>query len=162
MDELTATTFVLRDAEAPEVLKVRDFMAEHSDGRLRLLIEDHESIVVPQGVVGVIRMAVEAFSRGLAVSVIPQSQVLTTQQAAELLGISRPTLIRMLDAGRIPYQQAGTHRRLFLEDVLQYREERREAQYKFLADTALSSDDEEDIETVLNRLRRIRQSKNKK
>ncbi len=159
MDELTATTFVLRDAEAPEVLKVRDFMAEHNEGPVRLLVEDHESIVVPQGVVGVVRMAVEAFSRGLAVSVIPQSQVLTTQQAAELLGISRPTLIRILDAGRLPYQQVGTHRRLLLEDVLRYREERREAQYKFLADTALSFDDEEDIETVLGRLRRIRQRK---
>lgn len=160
MDDLTATTFVLPDAARPEVQKLRDFLAEHDQGRLRLLIDDHESIIIPSGVEGVLRMVVEAFSRGLAVSVIPQSQVLTTQQAAELLGISRPTLIRILDAGRIPYQQVGTHRRLLLEDVLHYREERREAQYKFLADTALSLDDEEDIDTVLARLRRVRQRNN--
>lgn len=157
MDEVTAATFVLPDGVRPEVGKIRDFLAEHKPGRLHLEIDGDESIVAPEGLEAVVRMAVEAFNRGLAVSVIPQSQILTTQQAAELLGISRPTLIRLLDAMRLPYQQVGTHRRLLLEDVLRYREERREAQYQFLADTAVSVEDEEDVETVLARLRRIRQ-----
>src|SRR5690625_6565686 len=50
------------------------------------------------------------------------SQTLTTQQAADLLGISRLTLIKALDEGKLPYTRAGSHRRLALTDVLDYRE----------------------------------------
>jgi excisionase family DNA binding protein len=72
-----------------------------------------------------------AMAYGQGVTVIPQNALLTTQEAAELLGISRPTLVRLLEDGEIPYEQRGRHRRIMLADLLAYqasmRRERREA-----------------------------------
>ncbi|MGH3911710.1 MAG: helix-turn-helix domain-containing protein, partial [Pseudonocardiaceae bacterium] len=62
----------------------------------------------------------EAMSQGLAITVIPQHTMLTTQEAADLLGISRPTLVKLLESDQIPYEQRGRHRRLRLADVLNY------------------------------------------
>lgn len=84
----------------------------------------------------------------------PNDRILTTQQAAELLGVSRPTVIRLLDENKIPYEKIGSHRRILLRDLLAYRERRRAEQYAALEATAV--DGEEDIDTVLRRLRTAR------
>lgn len=72
-----------------------------------------------------------AMAQGQGVTVMAQSALLTTQEAAELLGISRPTLVRLLKDDEIPYEQRGRHRRILLADLLAYQErmrrERREA-----------------------------------
>lgn len=59
---------------------------------------------------------------GNAISVVPYAMMLSTQEAAEMLGISRPTLIRLLEQREIPYDKPNRHRRVKLADVLEYRE----------------------------------------
>ncbi|HTX01404.1 MAG TPA: helix-turn-helix domain-containing protein [Acidimicrobiales bacterium] len=103
-----------------------------------------------------IRHVVAAMSKGLAVTVAPQTMALSTQQAADLLGVSRPTLVRHLESGDIPFERVGSHRRLRLTDVLAYRERRRENQYAFLAETSVAIDDEDDLAESLEQLREIR------
>ena len=115
-----------------------------------------QHVEIPAEVHRVLRQVVEAMRQGLAVTVVPQTMVLTTQQAADLLGVSRPTLIKLLGDGQIPYERIGTHRRIQLRDLLTYRKERRAAQYAALQATSSPIDDEEDAETVLAGLRQAR------
>ncbi|MET9064282.1 excisionase family DNA-binding protein [Streptosporangium sandarakinum] len=87
----------------------------------------------------------EALSKGLAVTVAPQHTTMSTYEAAELLGISRPTLVKLLESGAIPYQRAtdrpGAHRRVRLQDVLAFKERRRAEQRRILNELTADSVD---------------------
>ena len=61
---------------------------------------------------------------GQTMTLMPHGKELTTQEAAEILHVSRPHLIRLLDDGRIPFHRTGTHRRILIQDVLAFREQR--------------------------------------
>jgi excisionase family DNA binding protein len=92
---------------------------------VELVGPDGERIALPEEVFRVLVTVVDAMAGGQAVTIAPHNQTLTTQEAAEILGVSRPTLVRLLDGGRIPFRQPGRHRRILLRDVLAYEEERR-------------------------------------
>lgn len=121
-----------------------------------------DRIELPVEIYRALRHVVEALQHGLAVTVAPLTQTLTTQQAADLLGVSRPTLVKLLDEGKIPFERAGSHRRVLLRDLLDYREQRRAAQYAALEATAVDIDDEEDLDTVLEQLREARHAVTKR
>jgi len=90
------------------------------------------SVPLPDELRGLLATVVAAMSCGQAVTLAPLGQQLTTQKAADLLGISRPTLIKLLDGGRIPYQKPGHHRRIRLSDLLAYQAARRDQQRQTL------------------------------
>lgn len=77
---------------------------------------------LPDQVVDALRQALVALARDQAVTILPTATLLTTQQAADVLGVSRPTIIKILDAGEIPYMTPGRHRRIQLTDVLAYQQ----------------------------------------
>ena len=83
---------------------------------------DGEQLVLPPEVFEVLRDSVDAMAQGQAVKVVPVSQRLTTQEAADLLGVSRPAVVKLLGSGEIPFELPGRHRRVRLADVLAYRE----------------------------------------
>ncbi len=82
---------------------------------------------VPGSVVHVLERIAQAMARGDAVAVVPLGRDLTTQQAADLLNVSRQYLVRLVDEGRIPAGKTGKHRRLRLADVLTFKEKRDKA-----------------------------------
>ena len=62
----------------------------------------------------------EAIAAGRGVAVIPENTELTTLQAAEVLSVSRPFLIKLLEEKKIPYRKVGRHRRIRIEDIIAY------------------------------------------
>lgn len=117
-----------------------------------------DRVELPAEIYRALRQVVEALQQGLAVTVAPHTMTLTTQQAADLLGVSRPTVIKLLDESKIPFGRTGTHRRILLRDLLAYREHRRAEQYATLEATNVSLDDEDDLETTLQHLREARRT----
>ncbi|HEX7097473.1 MAG TPA: helix-turn-helix domain-containing protein [Acidimicrobiales bacterium] len=103
-----------------------------------------ERLVLPPEVFEVLRDVVEAMAHGQAVMIAPVHQRLTTQEAADLLGVSRPTLVKLLESGEIPFEQPGRHRRVRLADVLAYRE-RASAERRGALDRMVEIADEADM-----------------
>lgn len=110
-----------------QLLDLARFIEDHTEPGL-LIGLDGEQIPLPREVYRVVRQAVEVMRQGKATLVAPQSLLLTTQEAADLLGVSRPTLVKLLEDGAIPFEQPNRHRRVRLQDVLDFRARRRAAQ----------------------------------
>ena len=96
------------------------------------LVDPHgDARPIPDEIFRILDQVTNALAAGEGITVVPQGMTMTTQQAADFLGISRPTLVRLLEAGDIPFDKPGRHRRVRLEDLVAYqgkfRAERRAA-----------------------------------
>jgi excisionase family DNA binding protein len=80
------------------------------------------------------RGLLDNLKRGEAVTVLPHDALLTTQQAAQILNVSRPYLYRLIDQSSVPVVRVGSHRRLRIQDVLLLREERQRSRRSALAE----------------------------
>lgn len=100
----------------------------------------HEA-VFPEELRTVITNVVMALRRGQAITLAPHALRLTTQQAADLLGISRPTLVKLLADGKIPFETPNRHRRIQLSDLLTYQATRRTERRDTLRDLAREAQD---------------------
>jgi excisionase family DNA binding protein len=130
------------ETEAAAVIQLRDFMAakppnSHSHASLRS--PDGSELEIPTSIYRVLVAAVAAMARGNAVSIVPIHHELTTQQAADLLNVSRPHLVKLLDSQVIPFHKTGSHRRVFIEDLLRYRDVRDAERRKALAELTRKS-----------------------
>jgi excisionase family DNA binding protein len=92
--------------------------------KCRLVGPKGEAIPLPEAIFYVLERVAEVMARGDSVTIVPVGKELTTQQAADLLNISRQYLVRLLEEGRISHRKTGTHRRLRIEDVLAFKEDR--------------------------------------
>ena len=106
--------------ETSQVLASRVETAEPI--RLRMLDDPaRRTIEIPAFALRMLIHILEEMARGNAVTLIPVHAELTTQEAADILNISRPSLIQLLDEGRIEFRRVGTHRRVRLEGLMAYK-----------------------------------------
>jgi len=94
----------------------------HKDKPLRLLPEHSgDSFELPALAVGLLLRLLKDLAAGNAVTLIPIHAELTTQQVADLLGVSRPFVIKQLEEGKLPFRVVGTHRRVLFTDLMEYK-----------------------------------------
>jgi len=108
---------------------------------------------------GILKQVVVALSRGQSISLLTRDQEISTQQAAEILGLSRPTVVKLINEGDLPAHVPGSVRRkLRLADVLAYREQLRERRNRFITDSSAEYDDVEgeDLTEILAAARRAK------
>lgn len=111
-------------------------LPESDDGQIRelnrllqlgspaLVGADGERLELPKAVYRLLKDIARNMQLGRAIVLVPENQQLTTQRAADLLGVSRPYLIKLLEAGDLPFHKAGSHRRIYLKDLAAYQKRR--------------------------------------
>ncbi len=125
----TRAATVLPDAEESALARasageLSRLLAERSGvARARVQLDGHE-LILPRSALSLLRDLLTELAAGNAVTVVPTHAQLTTQEAANLLGVSRPHLIKLLESGELEYHMVGKHRRISFPDLTAYKQVR--------------------------------------
>ena len=115
------------------------FLGKQRKGfRLRVQADDEpeETVAIPTSAFRLLNDILTEMAKGNAVTLIPVHAELTTQQAADILNVSRPFLVRLVEEGKIPCRKVGTHRRIRFDDLLQYKRRMDQDRLKTLEELA--------------------------
>jgi excisionase family DNA binding protein len=128
---ISADRVQLSDHDAELLAQASRLMSEALDrsGARRIALVEEKAdgsdiarLEVPPATLRLLSQILALMARQQTFVLYPESSELTTKQAAEVLGVSRPFLIRVLEAGEIPYRKVGRHRRVLMKDVLAYKQ----------------------------------------
>jgi len=109
-----------------------DAVLEHLDSEITEIEiqETNEKITIPLRALKLLGEILKAMGEGKPISIVPVAMEVTTQKAAEILGCSRPHLVKLLEEGKIEFTKIGKHRRLKFEDIIKFREQMKAEQKK--------------------------------
>lgn len=146
---ITLDRIELSDDDASLLTQASRLMSEALDraraGRIELVSEteggETTRLEVPPATLKVLSQLLALMARQQAFVLYPDASELTSKQAAEVLGVSRPYLIGILEKGAIPFRKVGRHRRILMKDVLAYRETMKANRHKALDELVQSSED---------------------
>ena len=131
--------------EQPSLKRLDDLLSksarENKPPQARLVGPEGQTLLLPNSVAVLLARLVHALARGDAVTVMPIRAVLTTQQAADLLNVSRPFLVTLLESGKIPYHLVGTHRRVLFADLMNFIRQRDQERKDAVDELARASQD---------------------
>ncbi|HZL81020.1 MAG TPA: helix-turn-helix domain-containing protein [Demequina sp.] len=124
-----ASTYMPESEDLAEIIDFVRVLGERGvevpEPQPALVDREGRRVEIPGPVFEALRQVVTAMSRGQGVTIAPHNTMLTTQEAADFLGISRPTLVRLLTDGEIPFELRGRHRRVMLAHLLDYQDRSR-------------------------------------
>lgn len=104
----------------------------------------NDKLVLPLNALKLLGDILKNMSEGKIISIVPLATELTTQKAAEILGCSRPFLVKLLEDGKIPFTKVGRHRRIMYDDIRAYQAKMKAEQKQHLIDI-MSQDEEEGL-----------------
>jgi len=130
--ELRREPIIAPQRERRALERIGKALAPNTRGAARLRGPRGEEMIIPRSLYVVLVQAVKDLMSGRAVSIMPVTAALTTQQAADLLNVSRPFVVKLLEQGAIPFHKTGTHRRIYLKNLLGYKRKRDRAAQKAL------------------------------
>jgi excisionase family DNA binding protein len=116
--------------------QIRELRGLVQEGGTKLVAPDGRQIEIPEPVHDLLLAILKNLQAGRAISIVPEHQQLTTQRAADILGVSRPFLVRLLENGDIPFHMVGSHRRIYLRDLLEYKRQRDQARHEAINNMA--------------------------
>ncbi len=128
-----------QEAEKQQAAKL--FRMLIHDGRACLVGPDNSKMELPPSVYDLLVKVVENIQEGKAVILLPQLEEMSTQAAADMLGVSRQFFVRELESGKIPFHRAGSHRRIYLKDILDYKKKRDESRVESMNRMAQADQD---------------------
>ena len=114
----------VRNPSPIETAQLRELRQLVKQNPVNLVGARGRKVQLPRPVAGLLDEILKNMQAGNAVSIVPDCQELTTQRAANLLAVSRPFLVRLLEEGQLPFHMVGSHRRVYLNDVVAYKARR--------------------------------------
>ena len=128
--------------------RLAPYLAKKRKVRVQVVPEggraEEESLPLPAPVLDLLFAILTEIAEGNAVTLIPIHAELTTQRAADLLNVSRPFVVELLEKGEIPHRKVGTHRRILFRDLMEFKE-RSDAKRKKALDELVAEAQEEDM-----------------
>lgn len=137
-----ATTYLPDSTSQEDIVDFARMMREleaylkQNHSKAALIAPDGKSRPIPDEVFRALEQVASALANGNGVTVAPYNMLMTTQDAADFLGISRPTLVKILDNGEIEHEKRNRHRRVTLRDLVDYQSRSRTERRTALADLA--------------------------
>lgn len=105
---------------AKAAVALREYLQAHPSAPARLRLDGGRQVLVPAAAFALFAKLLAELAEGHAVTVAPMHAELTTQQAGDLLNVSRPYFIKLLEAGDVPYRTVGNRRKVLLADLIAY------------------------------------------
>jgi len=126
MPDMSVNLIAPDDKEFDSIKKlVSSFDSTREENEFVIVDQAHNvRIELPHALYRVLVDAAHQLAKGNSVGVLHYEQYITTQQAADLLQVSRPHVVKILEAGEIPFHMVGSHRRIRLSDLLAYKKNR--------------------------------------
>lgn len=109
--------------ENSEILK--QYIKDHGSASLKLIGAGGKEIALPDSILRLVYEAMVSAASGKRLRLVEEDEEVSPEKAAEFLQVSRPYLVRLLDNGDIPFHFVGTHRRITMSDLIEYKRRRK-------------------------------------